>query len=687
MNLSKQTQRRIGDKAETMKRIKVSAAAIAVALMATATSYGPDAWSPQVRDVAVQQSSDATPQVSAKAQREKTLLADWVSPAQVSDVDSTPQVDVSLAHVDSTLPAPAPFVGPSQHADEAVSDDSPTAPRSPRSKMSGPVAALAAAGGPGMVEIVARYGDRPELFDDEYVASLGGKVTRAYATLDMRAISIPASSLEALAVDDNVDWLSLDDEMSVTSTAHQAMNVPTSASPNAGYTGSNVGIAVLDTGVASHGDLGNNIIQYSFLNGAYPVPEIVNGEVVTQNNSAREDLFGHGTHVAGILTGSGASSNGSHDGIAKQAPLLSLQVLNGAGSGSMSDVMAALDWLLVYGSYFDIKVVNLSLGKGISESNTTDPLVIAVENLWDAGIVVVVAAGNDGFSGSMTINSPANSRKVITVGSLTDSGTGTDYSDDFVSSFSSTGPTVGDLVMKPDLVAPGNRIVAAIPDESLLGTYLPTRLIGCIKILGISTCEDAYLEMSGTSMATPRVAAAVALMLEKDPTLTPATVKARLMRSARKLDAPPTAIGAGLLDVDAALNDTGVVTGEALSPLVAYDATLDATLLEETGALWGAEIWSASYLYHGGVTWVTGDSTADGGLTATGYGWTNSGVEANGYGWTDGGVHANGYGWTNGGVHAKGYGWTSSGVEAKSLLGIDGSGFTLNDDPILNPNP
>jgi serine protease AprX len=130
--------------------------------------------------------------------------------------------------------------------------------------------------------------------------------------------------------------------------------------------------------------------------------------------------------------------------------------------------MAALDWLLVYGHHFDVRVANLSLGKPISESNTTDPLVHAVEALWDSGVVTVVAAGNLGARGHMTVKSPGNSRKVITVGSLTDRDTGQDFTDDFVSSFSSRGPTAGDLVLKPDLVAPGNRIVAAIPTSSEL---------------------------------------------------------------------------------------------------------------------------------------------------------------------------------------------------------------------------
>lgn len=670
-----------------MNKTKAKLVAFAVAIAATTIANAPEllTTSPQVApNASIVDAANERAHTAA----DRLVVPETFGAAELATTyDEQGYVEANTFDQGLTIAGTAELVGPPATQSHANADvDTPKA-RTPRSKMSGPVAALAAAGGPGMVEIVARYDDRPELFDDEYVASLGGKVTRAYATLDMRAISIPASSLEALAISDSVDWLSLDNEVSATSSPHLTMNMPSAASPNAGYGGSSVGIAVLDTGIANHGDLGANVVQYSFLNGAYPIPDIVNGQVATLNDSGREDLFGHGTHVAGILTGSGASSNGAYEGAAQQAPLLSLQVLDANGGGSMSDVMAALDWLLVYGSYFDVKVVNLSLGQGISESNTTDPLVIAVENLWDAGIVVVVAAGNDGFSGTMTINSPANSRKVITVGSLTDSGTPTDYTDDYVSSFSSTGPTVGDLVMKPDLVAPGNQIVAAIPDQSTLGDFLPKRLVGCVKVGAISTCNDAYLEMSGTSMATPMVAAAVALMLEKDPTLTPASVKARLMRSARKIAAPPIAIGAGLLDVDAALTETGVVAGEALSPIVSYDETSDTTVIEETETLWGAEIWSASYLYNGGATWTPGEGASGSGITATGYGWTGGGVHANGYGWSNAGVHANGYGWTNGGgVKAKGYGWTNSGVEAKSLLdtGIDGGGV-INDDPVPDP--
>ena len=536
----------------------------------------------------------------------------------------------------------------------------------PRDKMSAPVAALLAGGAVGDAELVVRYDQRPELFDDARVAELGGEVVRSYEHLDMRAIRLPVAALESLASEDNVDWLSLDDEMSATSVSSRAAaNLPSGKTGNAVYGGLNVGIAVLDTGVSSHADLSKDIVQYSFLNGAYPTPTVKGNAIAAYNADSRYDGFGHGTHVAGLLSGNGANSGLDYVGAARSAKLLSLQVLDANGGGSMSDVMAALDWLLTYGKYFDIRVVNLSLGKGISESNATDPLVLAVERLWDAGMVVVVAAGNEGYEGSMTVTSPGNSRKVITVGSITDNDTGTDHSDDYVSSFSSQGPTIGDYVLKPDLLAPGNRLVGAVAKSSTLAKALKKRLKACKKDCG----EDVYLEMSGTSMAAPMVSAAAALMLDKDPTLSPATVKARLMRSAHKISADPTEAGAGLLDVEAAMDDSGVVSSQALSPLMVFDYEVGGVLIEDTAVLWGDDTWSSAYLFSGGVNWTSGATYTD-----------ENGVTAKGYMWTDGGVNAKGYMWTDGGVSAKGYMWTD-GVNAKSLLdGNASTEFFLNDD-------
>ncbi|MEM7611544.1 MAG: S8 family serine peptidase [Pseudomonadota bacterium] len=538
-------------------------------------------------------------------------------------------------------------------------------PAAAAAKMSAEVQAIAQSGGTSPVEIIVRHDRNPELFDETVLEALGGEIVRGYDALSMRAIRLPAAALAELAIEDAVDWLSLDSAVtSFASVALETANAPSGASANHVYSGSSIGVAVIDSGIAQHSALGSNHLQYSFLNGRFPVPVVVNGAVSPMTADPRDDKFGHGTHVAGILAGNGADSDGLYEGPANNAPILALQALDRHGQGQMSDVLAALDWLLHYGDLYDIRVVNLSLGKAVSESNTTDPLVLAVDRLWDAGMVVVIAAGNDGHSGNMTINSPGNSRKAITVGSITDNGTGDDFSDDYVSTFSSLGPTVGDLVLKPDLVAPGNKIAAAIPNYAKLTGLLATRVKDC------STCSGKYLELSGTSMAAPLVSAAAAMMLEKNSSLTPSTVKARLMRSARKVSDEPTAVGAGVLDIDAALNETGVVGGDALSPLMIRDESLDTILVEDTGVLWGDSLYSAGFIYDGGFNWSDGYTGSAGDtVSATGYLWTDSGVWARGYLWSD-----------ESGVWARGYLWSDE-VGARSMLEETDGGAALRDDP------
>ncbi len=317
-------------------------------------------------------------------------------------------------------------------------------------------------------------------------------------------------------------------------------------------------------------------------------------EVVVTGGDAH-DPFGHGTHVAGVAAGTGAASGGAYAGVARGATVHSVRVLDHKGRGMTSDVIAGLDWVLENAGSRGIRVVNLSLGKAVEESNALDPLVLAVERVWDAGIVVVASAGNYGRDGHMSVTSPGNSRKIITVGSLTDNGTGSVTADDYVSTYSSVGPTLIDHVLKPDLVAPGNRLVAAAPANGKLKQDLPERSPACG-----TGCAEAYLELSGTSMAAAMVSGAAALMLSRDPSLSPATVKARLMKSARKLDFDPTAGGAGVLNVAAALAATGTVQGQALSPKMARSAEAAVVLVEDTASLWGSPAWGAGYLWNNG---------------------------------------------------------------------------------------
>ena len=224
---------------------------------------------------------------------------------------------------------------------------------------------------------------------------------------------------------------------------------------------------------------------------------------------------------------------------------------------------------------------------------------MCIRDSWDAGVVVVTAAGNVGAEGHFTITSPGTSRKIITVGSMTDNGTLPNLPQEYVSTYSSRGPTAHDLVLKPDLVARGNLVVgAAIPTNALKIRHGNKPLI-----CGVS-CESDYVSLSGSSMAAARVSGAAALLLAKTPDLSPASVKARLMRSTRKLSGDPTAVGAGILSVKDALNDTTVVVGEALSPLLAQTADGTKVLVENTGELWGSADFQLQHIYHDSEQWI-----------------------------------------------------------------------------------
>jgi serine protease AprX len=631
-----------------------------------------------------------------------------------------PAQDLVMADAVASFYAPDGTSGARQ-ATAAAADERParSTQAAAMAKMSSQVAALAASGGNAPVELIVSYNEYPELFEDGRIESLGGDIVRRYSVIEQLAVRLPANALIDLAVDESVDRLSLDETVQVAGylirspsepeypSATLASNRPVSPSANTAFNGNYINVAMIDTGVYEHADLYGRVRQYSFLDGQYPVPDIEydDSEIEKYHDDSLVDGYGHGTHVAGIISATGKSSGGKYSGLATGANILSLQVLDDHGQGQMSDVIAALDWLLQYGDAFDIDVVNLSLGKPVTESNTTDPLVLAAEALWNSGMVVVVAAGNQGNDGYFTVTSPGNSRKVITVGSLTDNGTGTDFGDDYVSTFSSRGPTPGDFVVKPDLVAPGNRLVSTISEKSTLADLLPERVVAC------TVSEDCkqrqYFMLSGTSMAAPMVSATAALMLQKDPSLTPATIKARLMRSARKYGHSPIDAGAGLLDIDAALNAANSVSGEALSPLMQQDPATGATLIQDTGVLWGDSIWGSGYLWTdgGGVNsngflWTDGGGGVDangflwtdGGIDANGFLWTDGTIDANGFLWTDGTLVANGFLWTDGGsgggrVAANGFLWTDGGVNDNGYLWTDGGAKAATFFDPLAPNP
>jgi subtilisin family serine protease len=265
------------------------------------------------------------------------------------------------------------------------------------------------------------------------------------------------------------------------------------------------------------------------------------------------DEYGHGTHVAGIISGSGDASDGKRMGVAPDARLVVLKVLDDEGHGHISDVIAAIDYAIALKDRFNIRVINLSVASGVFESYRTDPLALAARRAVAAGIVVVAAAGNlgqdaDGNRQHGGVTSPANAPWVLTVGAASHQGTAS-RGDDIIADFSSRGPTWIDFVAKPDILAYGVGIESlAAPDSVLARTYSQYLLDGS-RPSGVKP----YLSLSGTSMAAPVVAGTVALMLEANPALTPNGVKAILEYTAESRSSTPLDEGAGLLNARGAV--------------------------------------------------------------------------------------------------------------------------------------
>jgi serine protease AprX len=308
-------------------------------------------------------------------------------------------------------------------------------------------------------------------------------------------------------------------------------------------TGAGVGVAVIDSGVSSwHDDLymeraanrpyGNYLPRVVHFRD-FANPWQGDGGTIYYGEYAYDD-YGHGTHVSGIIAGNGYDSKGGRTGVAPQANIIGLKVLDGTGAGYVSDVIAALDYAVSVKDQFNIRVINLSVGAGVYESYNTDPLALAARRAVDAGIVVVAASGNlgrnrEGESQYGGITSPGNAPWVLTVGATSHRGTSS-RADDTIAPFSSRGPSWIDFSAKPDLVAPGVGIESlAEPYTTLAYKYASYLLPGSDPTLWY----QPYMSLSGTSMAAPVVAGTVALMLEANPSLTPNAVKAILQYTAQ----------------------------------------------------------------------------------------------------------------------------------------------------------
>lgn len=271
-------------------------------------------------------------------------------------------------------------------------------------------------------------------------------------------------------------------------------------------TGKGVTIAVIDTGVHPHED---------FIN---PSNRIVAFQDFVKGQNEPYDDNGHGTHCAGDAAGNGHSSNEKYIGPAPEASIVGIKALDENGSGRLSTIIEGIEWCIEHKDEHQIRIISLSLGAPAYESFREDPLSLAAQEAWHHGIVVVAAAGNSGPSAS-TISTPAIDPFIITVGSTDDKNT-VEREDDAIADYSSRGPTI-DSFIKPDVYAPGTNIIAPLAPGSQLEAQLPEQII-----------DGGYIQLSGTSMATPITAGVIALMLEANPNLSPNDVKSILKATA-----------------------------------------------------------------------------------------------------------------------------------------------------------
>src|ERR1700751_766968 len=299
------------------------------------------------------------------------------------------------------------------------------------------------------------------------ILKLGGTILGQLPLVNGVVALLDGPGIANLSNQANVVYISSDRPLAPSlRNAAPAMNAPYAWQH--GYTGTGIGIALIDSGVSGSADLNGGFLGMS---------RVVYSKSFVPGNTSPSDQFGAGTHIAGLIAGNGANFTGpsysrTFKGIAPKANLINLRVLDQNGAGTDSTVIAAIAQAIALKSTYNIRVINLSLGRAVYESYKLDPLCLAVEAAWKNGIVVVVAAGNNGrylqTNGYATISSPGNDPYVITVGAMKPMGT-PQRTDDLIASYTSKGPTAIDHIGKPDIVAPGN-LLASLRTPATLET-------------------------------------------------------------------------------------------------------------------------------------------------------------------------------------------------------------------------
>jgi serine protease AprX len=444
----------------------------------------------------------------------------------------------------------------------------------------GPLATRRASLASGTSQVIVRATDeasRPAL--GTAIAQAGGTVHRALPIINGYVAEIPNAALNGLANNPFVEHVALDRVVLGTIERTGATIGSTAARQDLGYDGSGVGVAVIDSGVTAwHDDL-------TGADGGQRVDLFVD---FVNNRDTPYDDYGHGTHVAGIIAGNGFDSAGARSGIAPGARLIALRVLDSRGRGRISNLIAALDFIVAYKDVYNIRVANLSVGAGVFESYESDPLTLAAQRAVSAGIVVVAAAGNFGRDAQgrtqyAGVTAPGNAPWVLTVGASSHMGTA-DRADDVMAAFSSRGPTPVDYAAKPDVVAPGVGIESLSDPASALYEKQSAYLLDGT----VSTWYRPYLSLSGTSMAAPVVSGTVALMLQANPALTPNAVKAILQYTS---ETHP--------DYDSLTQGAGFLNARGAIELARYFAA-PSSIPYPSSSGWNAEVIWGNHLLHGG---------------------------------------------------------------------------------------
>jgi serine protease AprX len=444
------------------------------------------------------------------------------------------------------------------------------------------------------------------------VLQVGGTVLTQYSIINGVEASIPTalasvlSALPGITVTPDVQVSVQQMPASKPGTQPSAVFPQTTGASTlaaAGDTGQGVTVAVLDTGI-------DNLPDFS--------GRLIGGVDLSGGHNPYNDQYGHGTFVAGLIAGNGASSGGQYTGEATGANLVAVKVAGASGTTDLATVISGVQWAVVNQAVYGIRVLNMSLGFQPFTSTVINPLDMAVEAAWNSGIAVVTSAGNAGpFNG--TILSPGDDPLVITVGALNDNGS-TDPGDATMTDFSSVGPTNPDGWVKPDLVTSGRSVISlAAPGSTIYNSY-PSARIGSGNFVG-----------SGTSFSAAITSGAAALILADNPGSTPNQIKARLLGYAN-----PGPVGDPFVDGHGALN---VFEAATSAPVDLQQSTLGeaATAVGSTVSLsttWASSTWNPNVWTGGqwnGGQWNGGQWN---GGQWNGYQW--NGGQWNGMAWNGG---------------------------------------------------